>query len=156
VGSLLYAELVAKPIERSCLCPRPSQGPARSREPRRYRRGEGAGGQRRPQAIAAQRFNDGQMTSRGPRRLQRMKNKKGKGLNVDNDEQQLLMFGSLGTAQNAAVQKYLNDNKVPQLSLATGATRFTLPARPPSDISTLHRPRHLNLVATFVSVSASA
>jgi ABC-type branched-subunit amino acid transport system substrate-binding protein len=43
----------------------------------------------------------------------------------------LLMFGSLGTAQNAAVQKYLNDNKVPQLSLATGATRFSDPANFP-------------------------
>ena len=43
----------------------------------------------------------------------------------------LLMFGSLGTAHNAAVQKYLNDNKVPQLSLATGATRFSDPAKFP-------------------------
>src|SRR5580693_3032747 len=37
----------------------------------------------------------------------------------------LLMFGSLGTAPNAAVQKYLNDKKVPQLFAATGATRFS-------------------------------
>src|ERR1700685_1681443 len=43
----------------------------------------------------------------------------------------LLMFGSLGTAQNAAVQKYLNDNKVPQLSLVTGATRCSDPANFP-------------------------
>ena len=34
---------------------------------------------------------------------------------VESDEV-LLVFGSLGTAHNAAVQKYLNDNKVPQLS----------------------------------------
>jgi branched-chain amino acid transport system substrate-binding protein len=39
----------------------------------------------------------------------------------------LLMFGSVGTAPNAAVQKYLNDNKVPQLFVATGATRFSDP-----------------------------
>src|SRR5579863_8959537 len=43
----------------------------------------------------------------------------------------LLIFGSLGTAHNAAVQKYLNDNKIPQLSLATGATRFSDPANFP-------------------------
>ena len=43
----------------------------------------------------------------------------------------LLIFGSLGSAPNAAVQKYLNDNKVPQLSLATGATRFSDPANFP-------------------------
>jgi ABC-type branched-subunit amino acid transport system substrate-binding protein len=43
----------------------------------------------------------------------------------------LLMFGSLGSAHNAAVQKYLNDNKIPQLSLATGATRFSDPVKFP-------------------------
>ena len=49
---------------------------------------------------------------------------------VESDEV-LLIFGSLGTAHNAAVQKYLNDNKVPQLSLATGATRFSDPVNFP-------------------------
>src|ERR1700731_2779041 len=39
----------------------------------------------------------------------------------------LLMFQSVGTATNAAVQKYLNDNKVPQLFVATGAARFSDP-----------------------------
>jgi branched-chain amino acid transport system substrate-binding protein len=39
----------------------------------------------------------------------------------------LLIFGSLGTAPNAAVQKYLNDNKVPQLFVTKGATRFSDP-----------------------------
>jgi branched-chain amino acid transport system substrate-binding protein len=43
----------------------------------------------------------------------------------------LLMFGSLGTAPNAAVQKYLNDKKVPQLFTATGATRFSDPVKFP-------------------------
>jgi branched-chain amino acid transport system substrate-binding protein len=43
----------------------------------------------------------------------------------------LLMFGSLGTAPNAAVQKYLNDKKVPQLFAATGATRFSDPVNFP-------------------------
>lgn len=36
----------------------------------------------------------------------------------------LLMFGSLGTPTNTAVHQYLNDNKVPQLFLATGATKW--------------------------------
>jgi branched-chain amino acid transport system substrate-binding protein len=45
---------------------------------------------------------------------------------VEGDEV-LLIFSSLGTAPNAAVQKYLNDNKVPQLFVATGATRFSDP-----------------------------
>jgi branched-chain amino acid transport system substrate-binding protein len=39
-------------------------------------------------------------------------------------EQVLLTFGSLGTATNSAVQKYLNESKAPQLFVATGATKF--------------------------------
>jgi branched-chain amino acid transport system substrate-binding protein len=42
---------------------------------------------------------------------------------VEQDEV-LLTFGSLGTPTNIAVQKYLNDRKVPQLFVSTGATRF--------------------------------
>jgi branched-chain amino acid transport system substrate-binding protein len=42
---------------------------------------------------------------------------------VEQDEV-LAMVGSLGTAQNVAVQRYLNAKKVPQLFLSTGATRF--------------------------------
>src|ERR1700726_4014220 len=49
---------------------------------------------------------------------------------VESDEV-LLIFGSLGTAHNAAVQKYLNDKKIPQLSIATGATRFSDPVKFP-------------------------
>jgi branched-chain amino acid transport system substrate-binding protein len=49
---------------------------------------------------------------------------------VESDEV-LLIFGSLGTAHNAAVQKYLNDKKVPQLFVATGATRFSDPVNFP-------------------------
>jgi len=47
------------------------------------------------------------------------------------DDGVLLIFGSLGTAPNAAVQKYLNDNKVPQLFVSTGAARFSDPAHFP-------------------------
>jgi len=39
----------------------------------------------------------------------------------------LLIFDTLGTATNAAIQKYLNTKKVPQLFPATGATRFADP-----------------------------
>ncbi len=39
----------------------------------------------------------------------------------------LLTFMSVGTATQAAVQKYMNDRKIPQLFVASGATRFTDP-----------------------------
>jgi branched-chain amino acid transport system substrate-binding protein len=42
---------------------------------------------------------------------------------VEQDEV-LLMFGTLGTAHNMAIQRYMNAKKVPQLFVATGATRF--------------------------------
>lgn len=43
------------------------------------------------------------------------------------DDQVLFLFGSLGTPTNAAVQKYLNQKKVPQLFISTGASRFKDP-----------------------------
>jgi ABC-type branched-subunit amino acid transport system substrate-binding protein len=43
------------------------------------------------------------------------------------DDQVLAISGSLGTSTNAAVQKYLNQKKVPQLFLATGAARWNDP-----------------------------
>jgi branched-chain amino acid transport system substrate-binding protein len=49
---------------------------------------------------------------------------------VEQDEV-LLMFGSLGTAQNIAVQRYLNAKKIPQLFINTGATRFGDPKANP-------------------------
>ncbi|WP_442968158.1 ABC transporter substrate-binding protein [Pseudorhodoferax sp.] len=42
---------------------------------------------------------------------------------VEQDEV-LLLFGTLGTAHNMAIQRYMNAKKVPQLFVATGATRF--------------------------------
>src|SRR2546426_9399353 len=45
---------------------------------------------------------------------------------VEGDEV-LLTFQLLGTPSNAAVQKYLNSKKVPQLFAATGASKFTDP-----------------------------
>src|SRR5579872_5354217 len=49
---------------------------------------------------------------------------------VESDEV-LLTFQILGTPPNAAVQKYLNAKRVPQLFAATGATRFTDPQNYP-------------------------
>jgi branched-chain amino acid transport system substrate-binding protein len=43
------------------------------------------------------------------------------------DDEVLLTFQIIGTPSNAAVQKYLNGKKVPQLFAATGATKFTDP-----------------------------
>ena len=45
---------------------------------------------------------------------------------VESDEV-LLTFQIIGTAANAAVQKYLNGKKVPQLFASTGASKFTDP-----------------------------
>src|SRR3954451_23414235 len=49
---------------------------------------------------------------------------------VESDEV-LLIFNSLGTATNSAIQKYLNAKKVPQLFVATGATKWGDPERFP-------------------------
>ena len=40
------------------------------------------------------------------------------------DDRVLLLFQSLGTAHNTAIQKYMNAKKVPQLFIATGATKW--------------------------------
>jgi len=45
---------------------------------------------------------------------------------VESDEV-LVVFGPLGTPSNSAIQKYLNAKKVPQLFVATGATKFGEP-----------------------------
>jgi len=49
---------------------------------------------------------------------------------VEGDEV-LFTFQVIGTAANAAVQKYLNSKKVPQLLASTGASRFTDPQNYP-------------------------
>ena len=49
---------------------------------------------------------------------------------VESDEV-LLIFQSLGTAHNTAIQRYLNGKKVPQLFVATGATKFGDPQNYP-------------------------
>lgn len=45
---------------------------------------------------------------------------------VESDEV-LLVFNSLGTPSNSAIQKYMNSKKVPQLFVATGATKWNEP-----------------------------
>ena len=39
----------------------------------------------------------------------------------------LFIFGALGTAQNTAIQRYMNAKKVPQLFILTGATKWNDP-----------------------------
>jgi branched-chain amino acid transport system substrate-binding protein len=43
------------------------------------------------------------------------------------DDNVLMMYGSVGTPTNAAVEKYLNAKKVPHLFITTGASRFRDP-----------------------------
>jgi branched-chain amino acid transport system substrate-binding protein len=45
---------------------------------------------------------------------------------VESDEV-LLIFNSLGTPPNSAIHKYMNERKVPQLFVATGATKWNDP-----------------------------
>lgn len=49
---------------------------------------------------------------------------------IEQDEV-LLMFASLGTSHNMAVQRYLNGKKIPQLFVNTGASRFGDPKQFP-------------------------
>jgi len=49
---------------------------------------------------------------------------------VESDEV-LFVFNPLGTPSNSAIQKYLNSKKVPQLFVATGATKWNSPKESP-------------------------
>src|SRR6476661_5450791 len=49
---------------------------------------------------------------------------------VESDEV-LLVFNSLGTPSNSAIHKYMNSKKVPQLFVATGATKWNDPKEHP-------------------------
>jgi branched-chain amino acid transport system substrate-binding protein len=49
---------------------------------------------------------------------------------VESDEV-LLIFNSLGTPPNSAIHKYMNSKKVPQLFVATGATKWNDPKEAP-------------------------
>ena len=52
-------------------------------------------------------------------------------------DQVLLLFNTLGTPPNTAIQGYLNDNKVPQLFVATGADKWNDPKHYPWTIGWL-------------------
>jgi len=43
------------------------------------------------------------------------------------DDNVLLIFNSLGTPSNSAIERYMNEKKVPQLFIATGATKWNDP-----------------------------
>ena len=49
---------------------------------------------------------------------------------VESDEV-LIIFNPLGTPPNSAIQKYMNAKKVPQLFVATGATKWNDPKNNP-------------------------
>ncbi|MCP3461388.1 MULTISPECIES: ABC transporter substrate-binding protein [unclassified Bradyrhizobium] len=49
---------------------------------------------------------------------------------VESDEV-FLIFGSLGTSTNAAIRKYMNEKKVPQLFVASGASKWNDPKNYP-------------------------
>lgn len=53
---------------------------------------------------------------------------------IENDEA-VAIFGSMGTAQNAAVQKYLNAKKIPQLFVFAASDRFADPKTSPYTIA---------------------
>ena len=67
------------------------------------------------------------------------------------DEKVAFLFQTLGTAPNLAIRQYLNDNKVPQLFVATGASRVrrsgTFPTGPSASIRTT-RPRPASTAST--------
>jgi branched-chain amino acid transport system substrate-binding protein len=47
------------------------------------------------------------------------------------EDRVLILFNTLGTPPNTAIQGYLNDNKVPQLFVGTGAAKWNDPKRHP-------------------------
>jgi branched-chain amino acid transport system substrate-binding protein len=50
-------------------------------------------------------------------------------------EEAVAIFGSMGTAQNSAVQKYLNAKKIPQLFVFAASDRFADPKTSPYSMS---------------------
>ena len=50
-------------------------------------------------------------------------------------EQVAFIFGTVGTAPNTAISTYLNENKIPQLFIASGVSKFADPPRLPWTIS---------------------
>jgi branched-chain amino acid transport system substrate-binding protein len=55
------------------------------------------------------------------------------------DDQVLLTFQTLGTAPNTAIRPYMNERKVPQLFVASGASKWNDPRHFPWTMSTTFR-----------------
>jgi branched-chain amino acid transport system substrate-binding protein len=62
-------------------------------------------------------------------------------------EQVAFLFNTLGTPPNAAIRQYLNDNKIPQLFVATGASMFGDPQHFPWTIG--YQPNYQTEAAIF-------
>ena len=111
----------APPIPRSrsaTSCP--YSGPASAYAPDRARRSRPTSTRSTPRAAStAARSTSSPMTTATARRKTVEQARK----LVESDEV-LLIFQPLGTASNAAIQKYMNAKKAPQLFVATGATHF--------------------------------
>jgi branched-chain amino acid transport system substrate-binding protein len=73
---------------------------------------------------------------------------------VESDEV-LFTFQIIGTPSNAAVQKYLNSKKVPQLLAATGASKFTDPKNFPWTMDSIPTtsPRDASTRNTFCKIT---
>ena len=56
------------------------------------------------------------------------------------NEQILALFSSLGGATNTAIHKYVNDNKIPHLFIASNLMRWADPAHFPWTIQTIRAP----------------
>jgi ABC-type branched-subunit amino acid transport system substrate-binding protein len=69
---------------------------------------------------------------------------------VESDEV-LLIFGAVGTPSNTAIQKYMNAKKVPQLFVATGATKWNDPQNFPWTIGwTPHYQNEARIYAKYI------
>jgi branched-chain amino acid transport system substrate-binding protein len=71
------------------------------------------------------------------------------------EEQVAFLFNTLGTPPNAAIRQYLNDNKVPQLFVSTGASMFSDPKHFPWTMGSTRtiRPRRTSTANIFSAPS---
>jgi branched-chain amino acid transport system substrate-binding protein len=60
------------------------------------------------------------------------------------------IYHTLGTATNSAIAKYLGDRKIPQLFIATGASKFTDPEKLPWAMGWLNYPTEAAIYANYI------
>jgi branched-chain amino acid transport system substrate-binding protein len=60
------------------------------------------------------------------------------------------IYHTLGTATNSAIAKYLGDRKIPQLFIATGASKFTDPDKLPWAMGWLNYPTEAAIYANYI------